>query len=126
MLYLSKSLVYACIAAARAAHPNESLALLQGRREANGDIYLDRLVIPPGLSVNWSSAHFLPWMLPTNLDHLGIFHSHPVGSAAPSRADILASGHEGGVQLILSSPYLPSSLRAYRPDGTPVDYLIQD
>ena len=126
MLYLSSSLVRQACAAARAAHPNEALALLQGRKEDNGDIVVDRLLIPPGLSVNGSSAHFLPWMLPTGMDHIGVFHSHPAGSARPSLADVRASEHEGGVSLIISFPYAPSSLRAYRPDGTPVEYQIKD
>jgi len=126
MLYLSRSLVRACMAAAKAAHPNESLALLQGRREPNGDIYLDALIIPPGLSVDRDSSLFMPWMLPTDINYLGVFHSHPIGSARPSRGDIQAAGHEGGVQLIAAFPYGPSDLKAYRADGTPLPFSISD
>jgi proteasome lid subunit RPN8/RPN11 len=126
MLHLSRSLVRACSAAAKAAHPNEALALLLGRKEANGDLYLTRLLIPPGLSLDEDSAYFDAWSLPSDTPYLGVFHSHPSGGASPSDEDILASGHEGGVQLILASPYAPGGLRAYHPDGTPLEYSVID
>ena len=125
-LYLSPSLIRSCLSAARAAHPNESIALLHGHLEANGDIILDKMTIPSGISVARGSSQFLPWMLPNDVQYLGVFHSHPIGSAKPSRGDLLAAGREGGVQLIICFPYRPSDLKAYRADGTPMEYMIRD
>lgn len=125
MLYLSSALVRACVAAARAAHPNETIALLQGHLELNGDIVLERLVIPPGLDVDEDSSQFNPWALPSSVPYLGVFHSHPQGRARLSQADVHAAAHEGGVQLILAFPYRQQGLRAYDPCGKSVPYAVR-
>ncbi len=123
MLLISRSLLATCVAAARAAHPRESILLLHGRREG-ADVLLESASIPPGLSVARSSAAFLPWMVPTGMDYIGVFHSHSSGGARPSEEDLFLASSEGGVQLLLASPYAPAGLVAYDPRGRKLEYRI--
>ncbi len=127
MLLLKRSLLEACLAAARSADPNEFLGLLEGERsEKNGEavLLLTRLIVPPGLSVDSNSAMFLPWMMPAGLDTWGTFHSHPSGSAGQSGTDRASASKEGGVHLIACRPYGPAQLVAYDSRGNRLEYSI--
>ncbi|VVB57560.1 putative metalloprotease [uncultured archaeon] len=123
MLLIPMAVLRACVTAARSAHPNESLLLLQGRRDGE-NVRLSGARLPAGLSVDEDSAHFQPWMMPSSIDYIGVFHSHPSGGPHPSGADLFLASKEGGVQLLLAYPYSPDGLVAYDPRGQPLRYRI--
>lgn len=123
MLLIPSSLLRLCMAAAQSAHPNESLLLLHGHRDGP-DVRLEGASVPPGLSVARSSAAFLPWMVPSGTDYIGVFHSHPSGGPHPSGADLFLASKEGGVQLLLAAPYTPERLVAYDPQGRSLVFRI--
>ena len=127
MLLVKRSLLDACLAAAKSADPNEFLGLLEGERSSkDGEtvLLLTRLIVPPGLSVNSNSAMFLPWMMPSGLDTWGTFHSHPSGNPNQSNADRMSGSKEGGVHLIACRPYGPAQLIAYDSRGNRLEYSI--
>jgi proteasome lid subunit RPN8/RPN11 len=123
-LTISKNAVLSCIAGAQSAYPYEFIALLEGEAQENGDITIDRLVIPPGLRVGHSSASWDSWMLPQTISHLGTFHSHPRGPSRPSGQDLRTGSKEGGVHLILGWPYELANLKAYDSQGKPLKFQI--
>ncbi|MFH1095114.1 MAG: Mov34/MPN/PAD-1 family protein [Candidatus Micrarchaeota archaeon] len=117
MILIKKSALEACLAGARSASPNEFIGLLEGEREDNGDILIERVVLPPGLAVSESSSSFFPWMVPASINQIGLFHSHPRGPNTQSRADAFSASKEGGVQLIACRPFDFSSVAVYDPRG---------
>ena len=127
MLLLKRSLIDACLAAARGADPNEFIGLLEGEKSSkDGEtvLTLTRLIVAPGLSVNSNSAMFLPWMMPTGLDTWGTFHSHPSGNPNQSPTDRASASKEGGVHLIVCRPYGEKQLVAYNSSGNRLEYQI--
>ena len=121
MLLIRKSVLMACLAASRAAYPRETMVLLTGRMQ-KGDLLIEGLAVPPGLTVDEVSAHYTPWMLPASLDHLGTFHSHPGFSNRPSRPDLLSASKEGGVHLIACQPFTLEDIKAYDSAGRSIEY----
>lgn len=123
MLLIRASVLAACLAGARSAHPNEFIGLLEGEKRKNG-LLLTRLVIPSGLSVDSFSSSFSDWQTPPTIDSVGVFHSHPSYSNRPSRADRMAASKEGGVQLIACRPFGISNLAAYDSRSQPLRFRV--
>ncbi len=124
MILIKKSALEACLAGAASAFPNEFIGLLEGERKNNGDILIERVVLPPGLSVSGSSSSFFPWMVPASINKVGLFHSHPRGPNTSSRADLMSASKEGGVQLIACRPFDFASVAAYDPKGKRIMFKI--
>jgi proteasome lid subunit RPN8/RPN11 len=48
-----------------------------------------------------------------NVEGEGVVHSHPSGSARPSRADLSMFGRFPGINIIIGYPFKPDSMAAY-------------
>lgn len=83
-------------------HPNEGILILRGKSK-KGAITVDGLVIPPFSYSDQTFAGFPQSFLPFDLSYVGIAHSHPSGSAAPSVTDM--HNFFGLVAIIVKSPY---------------------
>ncbi|RLG18338.1 metalloprotease [Candidatus Micrarchaeota archaeon] len=102
--------------AARSTHPNEFIGMLRKNEQGVIDTIL---VIPLSeYGRGFSGINFT--MLPAHSDSCGSVHSHPRGSARPSKQDVRFFSKRGGVHLIIASPYDENSIRGYDNCGTPL------
>ena len=109
--------------AARDAHPNEYLGVLQATPSANldgtsdrdGVVVTDILVIPATKS-GPTSATMRRHLVPNDNRTVGSIHSHPSGVLRPSDEDRQTFG-AGVVHVILGAPYGPDDWRAFDSEG---------
>jgi len=102
-------------------HPNESILILKGKSK-KGNIIIDGLVIPPFSHSGPTFAGFPHSFLPFDLSYVGVVHSHPIGSAKPSVADL--HNFFGLVSLIVKSPYEDEDIFAWDSSGNPIKIAI--
>lgn len=113
------------LAGAKAAHPNEFICLLTGKRGKEGLLIEDTL-IPPGIMVSESMSSFSDWMMPFIDGLAGTFHSHPGGALMPSKEDRWLFSQKGGVHFIAAEPYGEKDVRAFLHDGKRVQVKVVD
>lgn len=109
--------------AAKDAHPNEYLGILQttsasdleGVTARDGVVISDVLVIP-GTKSGPSSVSMRRNLVPNDNRTVGSVHSHPNGVLRPSDEDRSTFG-AGVVHLILGAPYGPEDWRAFDSEG---------
>ncbi|MFB6132623.1 MAG: Mov34/MPN/PAD-1 family protein [Halanaeroarchaeum sp.] len=109
--------------AAREAHPNEYLGILQstpadeldGMSAREGVVVSDVLVIPATKS-GPTSATIRRHLVPNDKRTVGSIHSHPNGVLRPSDEDRSTFG-AGVVHVILGAPYGPDDWRAFDSEG---------
>lgn len=126
-LLVKKSVIRACLAAAKSALPNEFIGILSGKKEKGEDgfitITIDNMVVPNGIRVTESQSFFDDWLSPINMDSIGSFHSHPSpGLPRPSRQDVAAFSKEGGIHLIASMPFVVENLAAFDSRGRKIPF----
>ncbi|MGM0397941.1 MAG: Mov34/MPN/PAD-1 family protein [Halobacteriota archaeon] len=109
--------------AARDAHPNEYLGILQatpagdldGFSGREGVVITDILVIP-GTKSGPTSATMKRHLVPNDNRTVGSVHSHPNGVLRPSDEDRSTFG-AGVVHVILGAPYGPDDWRSFDSEG---------
>ena len=124
-ILIKKNAFLSALAGARAAHPNEFICLLRGRREGN-DLIIDDTLIPPGIMVSEEMSSFSDWMMPWIDGLVGTFHSHPGGIARPSPEDKWLFSQKGGVNFIAAEPYGKKNVAAYLGNGGKVEFKVVD
>ena len=111
------------LAGAAAAHPNEFVCLLTGSRE-KGKVLIEDTMIPPGIMVSRTMSSFSDWMMPVMTGVVGTFHSHPGGSARPSRQDLRLFSNRGGVNFIAAEPFRAIDVAAFLGSGERVKFEV--
>ncbi len=107
---------------AKESHPNEFIALLEGRVD-DGILNITGLIFLPS-DVSNESAVMQVFMQPLTMNSLGSVHSHPGPSASPSDADLEFFSSKGVFHMIIAEPYTKESIRAYDSWGNVVNYCI--
>ncbi|MGF7119400.1 Mov34/MPN/PAD-1 family protein [Methanobacterium oryzae] len=107
---------------AKESHPNEFIALLEGKVK-------DRILKITGLiflptDVSNESAVMQVFMEPLSTNSIGSVHSHPGPSASPSDADLHFFSKKGLFHMIIAEPYTRDSIRTYDSWGNIIDYKI--
>jgi proteasome lid subunit RPN8/RPN11 len=105
---------------AKESHPNEFIALLEGKVK-------DRIIKITGLiflptDVSNESAVMQVFMEPLSTNSIGSVHSHPGPSANPSDADLHFFSKKGLFHMIIAEPYNRGSIRAYDSWGNLADF----
>lgn len=113
------------LAGAKAAWPNEFICLLTGKKEKD-DVVIEDTLIPPGIMVAESMSSFSDWMMPYISDMIGTFHSHPGGSAMPSKQDRWLFSQKGGVHFIAAEPFRQKDISAFLGTGRKVSFRVVD
>jgi len=122
---IKRRALLSALAGAKAAHPNEFICLLIGRRGKEG-LTIEDTMIPPGIMVSESMSSFSDWMMPFIDGLVGTFHSHPGGARAPSKEDRWLFSQKGGVHFIAAEPYGEKDARAFLHDGKRVQMKVVD
>lgn len=125
-IIIKRRALLSALAGAKAAYPHEFICLLIGRKEGNASIIVEDTLIPPGIMVSETMSSFSEWMLPTIDGLVGIFHSHPNGSARPSRQDSRLFSQKGGINLIAGHPFEPKNVCAYVAGSHETPFKVAD
>jgi len=118
---LKKDVLDGILSFCKMKHPNEGILILRGKSK-RGNIIIDSLVIPPFSNSGPTFAGFPHSFLPFDLTYVGIVHSHPIGSAKPSIADM--NNFFGLVSLIVKSPYEDDDVFAWDSNGKSIKLEI--
>lgn len=124
-IHIQRQVLLSVLSGAKAAHPNEFICLLVGKREKN-NILIEGTLIPPGIMVSEGMSSFSDWMMPFLEGVIGTFHSHPGGVSRPSKQDRWLFSQKGGVHFISAEPYSLKDTTAYLGNGQRADFLIVD
>lgn len=95
-------------------HPNEAILVLRGKSK-DGHISVDGLVVPPFSHSGPTFAGFPHSFLPHDKSYIGMFHSHPSGTAEPSVTDL--HNFYGLVSVIVAFPYGEEDICAWASSG---------
>ena len=98
-------------------HPNEAILILKGRSKG-GRIEVTGLVVPPFSHSGPTFAGFPHSFLPFDKSYVGMFHSHPSGTAEPSVTDL--HNFFGLASVIVAFPYGPEDICAWDSSGKPI------
>ena len=120
---IRKNAFLSMLAGAKAAYPNEFICLLRGEKNEN-DLVIEDTLIPPGIMTSETMTSFSDWMLPWIEGLVGTFHSHPGGSARPSKEDKWLFSQKGGVHFIAADPFGAKDVAAYLGNGKKVDFVV--
>ena len=120
---IRKNAFLSVLAGARAAYPNEFICLLRGKR-VDGDLVIEDTLIPPGIMTSKTMTSFSDWMMPYMEGLVGTFHSHPGGSARPSRQDGWLFSQKGGVHFIAAEPFGEKDVAAFIGNGKKVEFEV--
>ena len=120
---IRKNAFLSALAGARAACPNEFICLLRGKR-VGADLVIEDTLIPPGIMTSNTMTSFSDWMMPYMEGLVGTFHSHPGGSARPSRQDGWLFSQKGGVNFIAAEPFGVKDVAAFIGSGKKVDFVV--
>lgn len=109
--------------AARDAHPNEYLGILQATPAEDLERFTDRdgvvitdILVIPGTKSGPTSATMRRHLVPNDNRTVGSIHSHPNGVLRPSDEDRSTFG-AGVVHVILGAPYERGDWRAFDSEG---------
>jgi len=121
-IHIDKEVIEEIIQIAKKSHPNEFIALLQGKIMKKA-LKINGLIFLPG-NTSDDLAVMNIFMRPLITDSVGSVHSHPGYSANPSKADLNFFAKNGFFHIIIALPYNTDSIRAYNSFGELVDYEI--
>jgi len=122
-ILVKQKALQSALAGAKAAYPNEFICLLLGRRE-KGNLIIEDTLIPPGIMVSDSMSSFNDWMMPFIGGQVGTFHSHPGGSALPSKQDKYLFSQKGGAHFIAGEPFSEKDVACYLGTGKKAGFQI--
>jgi len=122
-IFIKRRAFLSALAGAKAASPNEFVCLLQGKM-AGSDLVIEDTLIPPGIMTSETMTSFSDWMLPWIEGLVGTFHSHPEGSARPSREDRWLFSQKGGIHFIAASPFRARDVVAYLGNGKKMEFEV--
>ncbi len=122
-IFIKRRAFLSALAGAKAASPNEFVCLLQGNM-VEKDLVIEDTLIPPGIMTSETMTSFSDWMLPWIEGLVGTFHSHPEGSARPSREDRWLFSQKGGVHFIAASPFRACDVAAYLGNGKKMEFEV--
>jgi len=123
-LVVSRHVLNSMLTYFKASYPDEGILLLRGRTDRKCVTVTD-IVIPPGAVHGEDYSQFSPWLLPLDRSILGVAHSHPSGTAAPSTQDLL--NVYGLLMVIVSYPFKSiGDVAVYDKDGNPVPFTVLD
>jgi len=105
---------------AKEAHPNEFMALLEGKIEEKVLKVAGLIFLP--IETSNEGAVMQVFMQPLTINSVGSVHSHPGPSASPSNADLDFFAAKGFFHMIIAEPYDRESIRAYDSYGNRVSY----
>jgi len=100
---------------AKSSYPKEFGALL--RVDSKDKFTINELVLLPGTISGDSHAIFRLHMLPVDFSIVGTIHSHPSPLPYPSKADLELFRKHGKIHIIVASPFINSSWKAYDNEG---------
>jgi len=98
-------------------HPNEAILILRGRSRG-AHVAVDGLVVPPFSHSGPTFAGFPHSFLPFDKTYVGMFHSHPSGTARPSVTDL--HNFFGLVSVIVAYPYEEADICAWDSSGSAI------
>ncbi len=107
--------------ASRDTYPMEFGAILR----AEGGVVSEILLVP-GTIGGESHAIFQLHMLPIDFSVVGTVHSHPGPNADPSQEDLEFFQRLGYIHIIVASPFVADSWRAWDRDGNPYELSVVD
>jgi len=125
-ILIRKNAFLSALAGAKAAHPNEFICILRGRRDTTSNIVIEDTLIPPGIMVSGAMSSFSDWMMPFIEGMMGTFHSHPGGALYPSKQDRWLFSKKGGVHFIAAEPYGQKDVACFLGDGRKAPFRIID
>jgi len=115
---INRSVLQNLCALSKEFHPREVGGILLGRNVINDFVMMPGKFSYGEVLVNMYDVPIYPNMA-------GTFHSHPTPDARPSRADLSFFSRWGRIHLIIGAPYDLNSVKAYDPQGKPVDVVIE-
>jgi proteasome lid subunit RPN8/RPN11 len=120
MIKITKELIDTIIGVSKNVYPDEFIGLL---RKNNRDEISTLLVIPNSTyGQGFSSIRYD--MLPLDPESCGSIHSHTIGSARPSSADLRFFSRMGEVHLIIAHPFTLDTLRVYDFRGRELEFEV--
>jgi proteasome lid subunit RPN8/RPN11 len=119
-LTIEKSLMEEFLLASKEAFPNEFGAMLHGHP------HIHDFEIPPdtGRGARSVTFHLYNRFSQRRISADGVVHSHPSGSARPSKADLSLFGKFRGVNIIIGYPFTWDSWAAYDMFGNRVSLRV--
>ncbi len=108
---------------ARGAYPREFVAALEGRVN-KGTLVITGLLYHPFRASETSALPEAMIPMPMTSGSIGSVHSHPSGSAKPSRADLHFFSKKGIVHLIIKYPFRPGDIACYNLKGERCEFEI--
>jgi len=122
-ILIDQEVVDEIIQIARASHPLEFVAMLEGKIK-NGVLKIDGLVFSSGDRSN-QGAVINTFMIPITTGTVGSVHSHPGPNATPSTADLRLFAKKGLFHLIIAEPYIKETMIGYNTFGEVTSYKIK-
>jgi len=99
---ISQELLQMIFEGARRLYPKETILLLRGEKKKNL-VRISELVVPPLATYGRGFANIPLHMLPMDFSIVGMVHSHPSGSLAPSTMDL--NHFFGNILMIVGFPF---------------------
>jgi proteasome lid subunit RPN8/RPN11 len=126
---ISEQLLDSCFKACKGSDPDEFLCLLGGEKGMyefeDSEVLLTDFYMIPGTTSNSTSATLREDLVPSGMRLYGSLHSHPNGTARPSRQDMEMFSRYP-VNIIVGSPYNMSSWQAYDRSSEPTSLEVFD
>jgi proteasome lid subunit RPN8/RPN11 len=119
-VWLTPEAIEAILEFARAAHPHEFLAALEGKVK-DGVLTITGLLYQP-FKANHRSATLDVIDLPMTSGSIGSVHSHPSGSNSPSKDDLAFFRKKGIIHVIVKYPYTANDIACYDSYGEPCEF----
>jgi len=120
-ILIKRRALLSALAGAKAAYPNEFICLLTGKK-VKEDLVIDDTIIPPGIMVSENMTSFSDWMTPFIDGLVGTFHSHPGGSAFPSKQDRWLFSQKGGAHFVAGYPYSQKNVNCFLGNGKKAEF----
>jgi len=121
-IWIDQELLDEVIQIARKSHPDEFVAMLQGKVQKDV-LNIKNLIFLPGETSN-EGAVMKTFMMPMTTNTVGSVHSHPIPNNTPSTADMQFFAKNGLIHLIIAYPYTESSIQAYNTFGEIIHYRV--
>lgn len=117
---VKKDVILGMIDFAKANHPKEFMALLEGEVKDNS-LIITAIVYQPMKKTRTSASI----VMNPNIYHIfGSVHSHPSSINRPSGADLISFNKRGVSHFIISFPYIQQTIVCYDNKGDKVDYEV--